>query len=99
MSMNLKDDILNAVRNPTPPTSGSNAVKPPNVGSSVITPKRPCLYETPCGWCTKWDKKCDLKTPKSEPPCAECDYNGWNMPQCRECNEKNDYKYFERTIK
>ena len=18
-----------------------------------------CQYETPCGWCTKWDKKCD----------------------------------------
>ena len=64
MSMNLKDDILNAMRNPTPPTSGSNAVKPPNVGSSVQTPKRPCIYETPCGWCTKWDKKCDKKIRK-----------------------------------
>ena len=20
-----------------------------------------CIYETPCGWCTKWDKKCDRK--------------------------------------
>lgn len=20
-----------------------------------------CPYETPCGWCTKWDKKCDKK--------------------------------------
>ena len=20
-----------------------------------------CPYETPCGWCYKWDKKCDLK--------------------------------------
>lgn len=20
-----------------------------------------CQYETPCGWCTKWDKKCDRK--------------------------------------
>ena len=20
-----------------------------------------CIYETPCGWCTKWDKKCDKK--------------------------------------
>ena len=18
-----------------------------------------CVYETPCGWCSKWDKKCD----------------------------------------
>ena len=20
-----------------------------------------CVYETPCGWCSKWDKKCDKK--------------------------------------
>lgn len=20
-----------------------------------------CTYATPCGWCTKWDKKCDKK--------------------------------------
>lgn len=20
-----------------------------------------CVYETPCGWCAKWDKKCDKK--------------------------------------
>lgn len=20
-----------------------------------------CIYETPCGWCTKWDKECDKK--------------------------------------
>lgn len=20
-----------------------------------------CSYSTPCGWCTKWDKKCDKK--------------------------------------
>lgn len=20
-----------------------------------------CHYETPCGWCCKWDKKCDKK--------------------------------------
>ena len=23
-----------------------------------------CVYETPCGWCSKWDKKCDKKIPK-----------------------------------
>ena len=21
----------------------------------------PCRYITPCGWCWKWDKKCDTK--------------------------------------
>lgn len=36
---------------PPPPTSGSNAVKP----------KKPCVYETLCGWCVKWDKKCDKR--------------------------------------
>ena len=20
-----------------------------------------CVYQTPCGWCSKWDKKCDCK--------------------------------------
>lgn len=23
-----------------------------------------CVYETPCGWCSKWDKKCDEKIPE-----------------------------------
>lgn len=23
-----------------------------------------CVYETPCGWCSKWDKKCDRKVPE-----------------------------------
>lgn len=23
--------------------------------------KTDCCYRTPCGWCSKWDKKCDLK--------------------------------------
>lgn len=23
-----------------------------------------CVYETPYGWCSKWDKKCDKKTPE-----------------------------------
>lgn len=23
-----------------------------------------CVYETPCGWCYKWDKKCDKKIPE-----------------------------------
>ena len=23
--------------------------------------KTNCPYKTPCGWCTKWDKKCDRK--------------------------------------
>jgi hypothetical protein len=46
---------------PNPPTSGSNAQKPPNISSSVQHSKQFCPYETPCGWCTKWNKKCDKK--------------------------------------
>ena len=23
-----------------------------------------CVYETPCGWCSKWNKKCDKKAPE-----------------------------------
>jgi hypothetical protein len=26
-----------------------------------------CAYSTPCGWCAKWDKKCDNKI-GCEPP-------------------------------
>ena len=25
---------------------------------------RQCTYSTPCGWCCKWDKKCDKKMPE-----------------------------------
>lgn len=35
--------------------------KPTKTGSKV---KTPCTYKTPCGWCTKWDKKCDNKIPE-----------------------------------
>lgn len=29
--------------------------------------------------------------------CQDCSNYGWDMPQCRECNSENGYKYF--TIK
>lgn len=58
-----------------PPNMGyqpitSTISQPPDVGSGVqvyssCTPPASieisCTYETPCGWCTKWDKKCDQK--------------------------------------
>lgn len=61
-----------------PPTSGSNAQKPyaalferePKTSPGIILPNDICTitiicpYETPCGWCTKWDKKCDKKIPE-----------------------------------
>lgn len=42
-------------RKPTPPPKPNPNYTPPH---SV---KKPCHYITPCGWCTKWDKKCDQK--------------------------------------
>lgn len=46
---------------PPPPTSGSNAVKPNPNYVPPASVKKSCPYELPCGWCTKWDKKCDKK--------------------------------------
>lgn len=58
---------------PPPPTSGSNAVKPSELlkmlkdspvtvlPTDISTVAIMCHYETPCGWCCKWDKKCDKK--------------------------------------
>jgi hypothetical protein len=28
--------------------------------------------------------------------CMDCGNYGWDMPQCRECNAENSYKYFTR---
>lgn len=47
-----------------------------------------CTYETPCGWCTKWDKKCDKKigrgneqsTPKKKDPSLEYIKSGKGLP-------------------
>lgn len=58
-----------------------------------------CTYETPCGWCSKWDKKCDKQIgcePKEEDiPCKHCarfvTNNFWG---CMKCNGSNGYKYY-----
>ena len=62
MSSSLKDDVFNAVYGHTP--KFSNPTPPPNPNPNYTPPptvKTTCPYETPCGWCTKWDKKCDKK--------------------------------------
>lgn len=81
---------------------------PPKTGSKVQSKEMNCTYETPCGWCTKWDKKCDNKMPErglrakaniideTSSPCDECDKVGWDMPECKECNAADGFKYFER---
>ena len=52
------------VKPPKPPTSGSNAFKSSQVtilSNNIGTVEIICHYETPCGWCAKWDKRCDKK--------------------------------------
>lgn len=47
-----------------------------------------CPYETPCGWCSKWDKECDEKigsgtshgTPKKKDPTLEYIKSGKGLP-------------------
>lgn len=29
--------------------------------------KLSCMYATPCGWCSKWDKECDQKVGNGGP--------------------------------
>ena len=67
-----------------------------------------CIYSTPCGWCAKWDKKCDKKIPErglrvkinpiddaidfSYGKCFDCKYDAG----CdKECNPENNFKYFK----
>lgn len=51
------DALISSFREPPSVSS----TKPPNVTSGVQSKKTRCTYKTPCGWCTKWDKKCDEK--------------------------------------
>lgn len=66
------DTVIESCKTPKSgyqPTT-SITTSPPNVGSGVqsnkiislpASVKTKCVYITPCGWCTKWDKKCDKK--------------------------------------
>lgn len=72
---------------------------------------RQCTYETPCGWCTKWDKKCDKKigvsTTSNESKkhiafkrseislCNICEEDSKVFSLCAECGGAPDYKYFK----
>lgn len=37
-----------------------------------------------------------MPAPESPKPCDTCDNNGWDMPQCRECNGQNGHKWYRR---
>lgn len=51
-----------------------------------------CQYSTMCGWCTKWDKKCDRKigcdnekqSRESEPTCEFCGSKNLNIQTARD---------------
>ena len=48
-----------------------------------------CTYSTPCGWCTKWDKKCDKKIGESVKP-----YNYLKETQInRICQSEEDHQW------
>ena len=57
-----------------------------------------CTYSTPCGWCTKWDKKCDKKIgyprglranaglyEEAVGPCVDCEKRGRDTNHCEIC--------------
>lgn len=50
-----------------------------------------CVYETPCGWCSKWDKKCDKKTPErgQRAKCNPIDDAAAN----KTCQSESDHKW------
>lgn len=65
-----------------------------------------CVYKTPCGWCSKFDKECDSKIGhfQGEPinislvykKCFNCiNYQKKIEGLCKECNPKNNYAEFE----
>ena len=80
-----------------PPPMPTVKTNPPNTGSSVQSPRKPCAYETPCGWCTKWDKQCDKKIENNNHAATVEQQNG-NTPfayytygdYLREKGEKNE---------
>jgi hypothetical protein len=60
-----------------------------------------CNYETPCGWCTKWDKKCDKKIGGQKPnnkPERKLDAYDIALSPCKNCkyidNIRNDDKSY-----
>lgn len=46
-----------------------------------------CTYKTPCGWCAKWDKKCDRKIP--DPPVI----NQYDYSTNRMCQSDEDHQW------
>lgn len=58
-----------------------------------------CVYETPCGWCSKWDKSCDKKQPKQEIDDKVWVYDGPKVKEIinevdanKACNDEHDWE-------
>ena len=71
-----------------------------------------CIYETPCGWCAKWDKECDKKKPirgnrikinpidDAAPYKHSGDNYGLNIKECngRNCSSEKRFKNESKII-
>lgn len=73
-------------------------VKKESKGDNKMNITGICTYSTPCGWCTKWDKKCDKKIGRKDEPirnCLNCANHGKSFMQCDWCDPDNNFEYFQ----
>ena len=52
-----------------------------------------CVYETPCGWCSKWDKKCDKKTPEQKQGEINSVYDTTASKTNKTCQSESDHEW------
>ena len=53
-----------------------------------------CVYETPCGWCSKWDKKCDKKLPEQKAKQSHVDGLDAKIAQSNKmCSSASDHEW------
>lgn len=60
-----------------------------------------CIYSTPCGWCTKWDKTCDKKIANTNfNKYSTSAHKAWgdDTYMCEACNEQNGYQHFQAEL-
>lgn len=56
-----------------------------------MTGTETCVYETPCGWCSKWDKKCDQKTPEQKQGNTNLVYD--TATTSKRCQAESDHEW------
>lgn len=52
-----------------------------------------CVYETPCGWCSKWDKKCDQKKPEQKQGKINSVYDTTTNKTNKTCQSESDHEW------